>query len=700
MVRWPLLCVLVGLLALVPFVSALGGPYFWDDNDLIPNNPYVHSLSFAWRWFTHSYFDAGQGVSYGATNYLRPLSLASFALDWIWGSGNPAAFHATNLFLHLVTTLAIIGALSRWTSNRTGAAIAGLFLAWHPTRAESVAWISGRTDILVTLFILLACQARALRAKSRYLSLSAEVIATLAAYASKETAVVLPVFIALEAWIALGRPPLTSRGLVAIARRCVGQFSIAVAYLWLRSQWLKFTNDGESALLGLGLKPHVGLALQTLGRAIELAFLPLTQRGQHGLLALDADGTLRVNVPYALFGTFAFIAIIAVAILVRYRRPLVAWGCVVFLVSWLPTSNIVPTHLTCDLFERFLFLPSLGLALALLSAITNVEFEPRSRLPSAVLLLLALAFCAVRSYDRSCDYADPHRFWLHESRVNPLSSEAPIGLLSSRTTPISVRSALSLLGQCHRNALARGQVADAVRCTFEAAVLIADHTPELDEKAFASSVDFFRVICEQSPQQARIGSPFGSMSLDLTNSVQRKVIENRRAEALSVFASLRSRKRDPRGAQLAREAIAVCPHCQFIARAARALAGLGHTEEGLRALELSTISTSGFAVKTRLQIQQAADWQRSARGFDGAQKLHAEAQAFLSIGYFGAAYEILKPHRGEFERIPDVSADFARMAVYSGDTLTARQTLAPFLPPDEVSRQIEQWEYERDLVAP
>ena len=84
----------------------------------------------------------------------------------------------------------------------------------------------------------------------------------------------------------------------------------------------------------------------------------------------------------------------------------------------------------------------------------------------------------------------------------------------------------------------------------------------------------------------------------------------------------------------------------------------------------------------------------------GPQKIHAEAQAYLSLGYFGAAYGILSPHQKEFENLPALATDYARIALNAGNSAEARRTLARLLPPSEVDRQIEHWQHERNLVSP
>jgi len=698
--QYALLLLLAGILAILPFVTALGGPFIWDDNGLIVNNPYIQSFSFLGRWFTHPYFDSGQPLQFGAA-YFRPLVLASFALDWHWGSGNPTAFHATNLLLQFITTIVIILALKRWSASPIGALFAGLLLAWHPTKAESVAWIAGRTDILVTLFILLACYARALRRSRRYLSLSLECLATIGAYTCKETALVLPVYIALETWLEAKRPQVTLQSGLSILRGCFGQILVAIAYLFARSFWMRIVGNSASHLVPIGGFTHIGLVLQTLGRAIQMAFFPLTQKGQHGLVSLNAQGTLQIDPIYAVTGAIALVVLAVLAVWARRRLPLLTWGCLIFLVSWLPMSQVVPTHLACDLFERFLFLPSLGLALALLAIIHKAKANRRFRLATVTLLFPLLGLSAWRSYARSLDYADPHRFWVHENRVNPLSAVAPVELLASRTSVLPLTSALALLDRCYENATTRRQPADAVRCAFDAAVYVADYSADLDKHTQTSAMEFFRAVAEGRPIVAALGSPLATINVDLTQAVNRAALESRRGEALSLLASLESRSRDARAADDARKAIAACSLCQYVPRAAKALAGSGDIQESLRALEsLSNISKSRSAALARLQILQFADWQQKVSSLTGPARVHAEAQALLSIGLFGAAYEILHPHVREFEQFPEIVRDFARVALNAGNAVESRNVLLKGLPPNEVDTLIAGWQRELASVYP
>lgn len=156
-----LLLAVLALNALV-FLPARHGAFVWDDRDLIADNPFLRSPGFAWQcWlapFQGPPGDDRQRVEWTrAPLFYRPLTLFSYWLDWkIWGM-NPAAFHLTNLGLHLLA-IALAAALVVAAGGGGWLALAcALLFSLFPLHGESVAWISGRTDLLA--FVLLALSA-------------------------------------------------------------------------------------------------------------------------------------------------------------------------------------------------------------------------------------------------------------------------------------------------------------------------------------------------------------------------------------------------------------------------------------------------------------------------------------------------------------------------------------------------------------
>ncbi len=696
-----LLWVLFGLLSVLPFAPALGGPFFWDDNDLVRDNPYVKSFAYAGHWFSHGCFDTGGPLTTGRVAYFRPLVMASYAVDWHLGSGNPAVFHATNLILAGATTIATIAAFMRWTRSCWGACFAALILAWHPTRAESVAWISGRTDVLVTLFILLACQARSLRKRCFRLSVTLEILATVGAYLCKETAIVLPVFIAFEAWIESEARTLNRATLVPALRHAASHMLVAVSYIIIRWRWLPLVSRLEPGAVTQSLASRTLLVFETLGRALQVSFWPSVQKAQHGLLALDSHGYPQINSAYAMFGGVALVAIALLILAARRSLPLVAWGFLLFSFAWLPTSNIVPNRLACIFFERFLFLPALGLTLAMLTFAAVLVRRATGRLVVIAPLLPLLGVEYSKCFARSLDYANPLRFWNHEVIVNPLSTVAPMGLVASIQSRSNVGRALRLLTQCHENAQVRRQWGDAARCVFDGAVLVTDATLDLEQASLESEVGFFRATADpRLSRTAVLAAHDTNLSIDLSGPVQLAVIQPLRGMSLAMLAAIESRIANPRSADDARAAIALCPLCPYVARAATALAASGHADESLDVLQMQMqAGASPDTVATLKRVTEFAGWRRRAASSDGPAKIHAQVQAYLSIGLYGAAYRVLLPHRGEFASIPSVSRDFAHIAFNAGDEAAARSALLQHSTANDAAAQLGQWTIQRQAAT-
>ena len=65
-------------------------------------------------------------------------------------------YHLTNLLLHAATSMGLFLLLWRMTGRLWPSAFAAALFAIHPLRAESVAWVTERKDMLSGLFFVLA----------------------------------------------------------------------------------------------------------------------------------------------------------------------------------------------------------------------------------------------------------------------------------------------------------------------------------------------------------------------------------------------------------------------------------------------------------------------------------------------------------------------------------------------------------------
>ncbi|MEK7270812.1 MAG: glycosyltransferase family 39 protein, partial [Planctomycetota bacterium] len=132
-----------------------------------------------------------------------PVRALSYKIDFAFTEGNPLVFHAHNVLLAgVLHVLAYFVLLGFFRDPR--AALAGAILyAVHPVHVESVAWVTGRKDLLSSIFALAAllCFRRARVREPASLAPAALALFVLAAL-SKATVLVLPLWLVLEEFLA------------------------------------------------------------------------------------------------------------------------------------------------------------------------------------------------------------------------------------------------------------------------------------------------------------------------------------------------------------------------------------------------------------------------------------------------------------------------------------------------------------------
>lgn len=144
---WLLPLAVVATTALLYLPSLGNGFTNLDDDVYVTNNP-----DLAWN---------GKNLrtlaSKEVAGNFHPLTMWSLALDRggeAQKAPEPGPFHRTNLWLHLLNVALTFGLALRLRAGVWVAAMIALFFGIHPLHVESVAWVSGRKDVLYTVFFL------------------------------------------------------------------------------------------------------------------------------------------------------------------------------------------------------------------------------------------------------------------------------------------------------------------------------------------------------------------------------------------------------------------------------------------------------------------------------------------------------------------------------------------------------------------
>lgn len=133
------------------YAGALGGYFLSDDFGLVA----LHGRTAASELPALFVRDNSRGIWGFSEQHLRPIvSLVFWADTRLWGWA-AAGFHATNLVAYLASVALLWRVVARSVSP-FAATVAALLYGVHPAHVESVAWISGRTDLLGAVAFLCA----------------------------------------------------------------------------------------------------------------------------------------------------------------------------------------------------------------------------------------------------------------------------------------------------------------------------------------------------------------------------------------------------------------------------------------------------------------------------------------------------------------------------------------------------------------
>ena len=469
----------VFLVALLLFLPTLGHDFVWDDRSiLLPGIAEVEGSGLR-DALTANFFRESQDRA--PFDYWRPLVVLSHLAEHSLFGDRPAGYHAVNVLLHALTSL-LVWILALQALGRPAPALAaGLLFAVHPAHVEVVAWISGRSDLLLGLFLALALVAdwRAGRT-GRYRWQAVAQLGFLAALLSKESAAVFPALVAGRAFLADGRHGGVRDRAKRAARAALPALAVLGAYLSLRYGLMDVAPPqgvaeaaGREALFWTwwtALLLYARLLVWPTGLSIvhelPLAAGPWAWPVVGGLLlaggAVWATVRLRRTAAGASFGLL--VLLLGLALLSNFLIPIASQRESAFPIA-----------------ERFLYGPSIGFCLviawlfveagpaALARAAGPVAGRPRRRYLAAPrwlapgLLGLALAAAAWSSAERAGDWRDEATLFAATLEVAPGSAMAQL----------NYGAALVDLARSEESADHRGALLERARRHLEEAVRLA-----------------------------------------------------------------------------------------------------------------------------------------------------------------------------------------------------------------------------------
>ncbi|XP_017486298.1 PREDICTED: transmembrane and TPR repeat-containing protein 2-like, partial [Rhagoletis zephyria] len=140
------------------YLNSLPADFAYDDtraitanDDLRPETPWSALL-------LHDYWGTPIGSSNSHGSY-RPVTVATFRLNYLLHGLRPLGYHLGNLLLHGLVTALYTTVLQAAAVHRRVTLLSGLLFAAHPIHVEAVSSVVGRADLLAGAFYLASLNA-------------------------------------------------------------------------------------------------------------------------------------------------------------------------------------------------------------------------------------------------------------------------------------------------------------------------------------------------------------------------------------------------------------------------------------------------------------------------------------------------------------------------------------------------------------
>jgi hypothetical protein len=375
-----------------------------DDSIYVTENPYVRDGLTA-AGVRHALFGS-RGALW------LPLSFVSHMVDVSLFGLDPTGPHLVNIALHAANTVLLLLLLLRATGRPAPSVVVAALFALHPLRVESVAWIAERKDVLSAFLGLLA----------------------------------------LHAWVSHARRPTFGRylavlGLLLLALLAKPMLVTLPALMLLMDFWPLRRLDGDAGAPRTSLRDLLLEKVPFLMLAGAAAGMTLLTAGETGALVTLSDNPLPMRIAHAtvsyvwyvwktawptglamfypyptwagwqVVGSAALLAGAAVLAVVAWRRARwVTVGLAWWTIALFPVSGLFQAG-SQGMADRFTYLPSIGLLVAIVWTLDALARTPRTRAALGAGALVASAALAVASARQVGHWKDGRTLYEHTLAV-------------------------------------------------------------------------------------------------------------------------------------------------------------------------------------------------------------------------------------------------------------------------------------------
>jgi tetratricopeptide (TPR) repeat protein len=395
-----LFLVLLMIVAVFVYKPGLSGPLVLDDVSNIQNNPALDIENPGFGELKKAAF------SYVAMEGRQPLTMLSFAVERYYLGDDVYSAKVINLAIHIVNGILVfllvkllVQLVLETRKNGDGIFLPGWFAiiiatAWllHPVNLTVVLYVMQRATSLSALFVLMSLLAYTKgriswsKSKKRRATVwfSSAFIFSIGGFLSKETALLLPLYLFLLDWLVLtpffhSRNSRKAPGIAVFVWLAIGLI-LGGGYIAWGGGWDSFGSQSLTPMQVLLTEPRALL--------FYLGLILLPRPSDFGLFHDDIAISTGVFSPVSTVIAFCVLIILLwSAMRVRHQHKLLSFGGFFFLVSLFVGPILMPSELFQD---HGSYLGSVGALLA----VTALFLGVRSLfLSPATRMLIVACFC-------------------------------------------------------------------------------------------------------------------------------------------------------------------------------------------------------------------------------------------------------------------------------------------------------------------
>lgn len=385
------------------FKSLFFGFSYLDDNALILNNlSFLQNIGNIFTAFTQEVFYA----SHSSAAYFRPILTISFMPEAILGGVSPFLYHLTNVIIHLIAASLVFKLLTKLNYSRIVSLFLSVIFLVHPALTQAVAWIPGRNDSILTVFVLASFIffLNFINSKKSMSAVWSGIFFGLAIF-TKETALVLPVIFILYLWV---RGFLERDILIKIG---VGWVLALVVWLPLR-HFALLQNSIHLSFYDtiVSFFQNLPVIVQIFGKAVvpfNLSTMPIIEDTTFlwGLLAL---------LIFAIFSMFqAYDPKTS-----KRNFHIMLFGVTWFFMFLFPTFIKTDPSSVSYFIDHRLYLPIVGLLIVIAESNLGRFTEINNRIHLAVWLSIILVFLGT-TFMYENNFSGRLAFWENASKNSP-----------------------------------------------------------------------------------------------------------------------------------------------------------------------------------------------------------------------------------------------------------------------------------------